>query len=567
MAGRFRLSYSPQYILANLEFVDLIDERYKAALHEHKHAILPTLRFIAANHKGEPGLNASLILLELGEIAGTDRLVERIQSTDREGRRIAMERLAKLPFHSERGGYQVPLDKDAVFTAVLPHLKSPDKSIVSLALDILERLRTPEADAVVMKLITSPHPETRMSVARWLGWQGLDRGALDAVEDLLFVPGQNRHMAHWLTSTLEDFSEKGSADARQRACKLAIRYIRQSLNRDDVYTANDVQRCLNTIANAAPFYEATLLKDVVESGLAPQVRGSALKRLSALEGPEGLHRLCDALKRHDLCRYAAEGLSELAKDTRDERVIYAIKHILEGENWSPFTASMAAAFAATSSASRATLRRVMARAEPGTAMVFHWILKGIDLRQASDLLLTTGMAMPTGEEFAHLERQWQECRDAFSLTLCLMAMGESATQIMVKTVDAVPDHTETISDLCSISRGFFDVEDLHQTIAVGGELTVSFIHKGRSYTLSADRLGRFIDWPAIMTGLNDILGKTRNKGRFFQIKLADEFAFVVFAQKKEFLQVARKLRIPLETNYDGPRKANIEYTRQVLRLV
>jgi hypothetical protein len=182
-------------------------------------------------------------------------------------------------------------------------------------------------------------------------------------------------------------------------------------------------------------------------------------------------------------------------------------------------------------------------------------------------LLTTGIAIPIGEEFAHLETQWEVSHDAFSLTLCLMAISESATQIMVKTVGAIPDHAETISDLCLISRGFFDVEDLHQTLGDGGELTVSFVHKGRPYTLSADRLGRFVDLPVIMTGLNDILGKTRNKGRFFQIKLRGDCAFVVFALKKEFLQVARKLRIPLETNHDAPRQANIDYTRQVLRRV
>jgi hypothetical protein len=444
-------------------------------------------------------------------------------------------------------------------------LQSSDKWIADLALQTLEKLRTPEADAVVMKLIESPNPEIRMSVARWLGRQGLDQGALDAIEDLLFVPDQDRHLAHWLTGTLKNLSEKGPADARQRACKLAIRYIRQNQDRDDVYTANDVQRCLDAVADAAPWHEATLLKEVLESGLALQVRGSALKRLAALEGPEGLYRLCDALKTPYIRHYAAEGLAELAKNTQDKRVIDAIGAILEDDDTpSSMIAKMAEAFVATGGASRAVLRRVMARAETKTAMMIHWIMKGIGLKEASDLLLTTGMAMPAGEDFAHLERQWQDGHDVFYLTLGLMAMGESATQVMIKTVDAVPDHAETISNLCSVSRGFFDVEDLHQTIGDGGELLVGFVHKGRPYTLSADRLGRFLDLPAIMTGLNDILGKTRNKGRFFQIKLDGEVAFVVFALKKEFLQVARKLRIPLETNHDSSRRAAIEYTNQIL---
>jgi hypothetical protein len=207
------------------------------------------------------------------------------------------------------------------------------------------------------------------------------------------------------------------------------------------------------------------------------------------------------------------------------------------------------------------------RADPGTAMMVHWMLKRIGLKDASDLLRTTGMTIPVGDEFDHLERQWHDGHEAFNLTLCLMAISDSCTQIAVKTVDAVPDHAKTISDLCSISRGLFDVEDLHQTITDGGELTVSFVYKGRPYTLSADRLGRFIDFPAIMTGVNDILGKTRNKRRFFQIKLAGDFAFVVFALKKEFMQVARQLRIPLETDHDASRKGNLEYTKQVLRIV
>jgi hypothetical protein len=563
MGERFRLSYSPERILAGLATADLIDERFKAALHQHKDAILPGLIDAAANGAGYIGLNACSILLELGETIGSKGLVDRIKGPSTETRLRAMESLTHLPFDSSRGGYQVPVDKTAVFGAVAPLLESIEPRISALALDILENLGTAEADAMVMTRINDLKPETRMSIACWLGRQGVDRGALDIVEDLVFGPSRNDRLIYRLIGAIKNICDKGSVEDKSRACKLAIRFVRQNLNCTDNGTANHVWWCLKAITAAGSWYEASLLQEVLASPLEWWVRGIALQRLSEIEGKAGLSRLCKALKDRALRKDAAESLAKLAKHLDDPGIIDAIGEALKEETEPRIIAQMAKAFVVAGGSSRALLRNVMARSEPNTAMMIHWILKGIEPKEAADLLMTTGLAMPGAEEFAQYEARWQDDYDAKALLLTLISLSGSLAIIMVEAHAGIPDHTEMVADLCAAAQGFFEVENLHQSVAEGGELTVGFTHKGKPYILSADRLGRFLDLPSIMEGLNEILRKTRNKGRFFQIYEEGEVGLVVFAQKNEFLKVARKLRIPLEMDHDSSRKASIEYSNYV----
>ena len=131
MARRTRSrSFAPDRLVHEWDSADYHDPRFMEALLQHKEQILPAIRNTAMLGHGRLGFNGCVILLFLGEIEGAKHLLDRLRGDDRETRQQAMMRLAYLPFHSERGGYQLPIDKKTVFAAVAPRSIHPSHKFI-----------------------------------------------------------------------------------------------------------------------------------------------------------------------------------------------------------------------------------------------------------------------------------------------------------------------------------------------------------------------------------------------------------------------------------------------------
>jgi hypothetical protein len=99
-------------LLACLEdrLLFLDSELYEAA-QAHRQRVLPELRRISTTAHGELKLNASVLLVDLGDIGGTAGIVTCLASGDSDLCVKALHRLGALPWHRGKGGYQVPLAK------------------------------------------------------------------------------------------------------------------------------------------------------------------------------------------------------------------------------------------------------------------------------------------------------------------------------------------------------------------------------------------------------------------------------------------------------------------------
>lgn len=567
MASRTR--YSPNLILLNLRYADFIDDRYTAALREHADAILPAIRDMAATAAGQVGVNACHVLLQLGEISGTDGLLARIANGSAEEQLSALRCIAHLPYQRDKGGIQVALDKATVLPVAASFLDSPNSELRYYARLILEKLDTPEAGEILLGLIRSPDPEIRTEIVRWLTWNGRDDGALDTIDELLFETAPVAfHRHYWLVHGLESLCRHVDAAVRQRACDLAIRYLRAVSSKTDNDTANNARTCLKAVIAAQPDDEPAILAEVLNSQLMGWVRGEALIRLAELEGDRGLTRLCDALKDSELRSAAAEGLTACAKNSSDATILTRIGEALAAETDQHVIAKMAEAFVAAGGTSRNLLRDVMAKADAHTAMTIHWMLKRIEPKDVIETLIAAGAA-PTAicENTAKYEENWRDKRHAFHLLLGILADAEALAWPIIKT-DMVPaDHVDAIERICKASGAELPIEDATQSVDADGHLHVRFIYDGRPFTLKAEQLGRYLDLPALMNGLNAALQAVGHKKRFFQLTGEGEVAFIVFAFAKEFPKAARKLRLAIETDHDAARRSTMEYVAHVRQVI
>ena len=568
MASRSQ-RYSPNLILLNLGYADFIDGRYTAALREHADAILPAIREMAATAGGQAGVNACRVLLELGEISGTDGLLARIPNGNPDEQLGALKCIAHLPYHREKGGIQVVLDKVAVLPIAAPFLDSSDRELRYLARLILEKLDTQEAGDILLGLIRSPDPEIRTEIVRWLTWNGRDDGALDTIEELLFGARPivfHRH--HWCVHGLESLCKHVDIAVRLRACALAIRYLRAVSSKTDNHTANNARTCLKAVIAAQPDDEPAILAEVLNSQLMGWVRGHALIRLAELDGERGLGRLCDALGDSELRYAAAEGLAKRAKDSSDASVLTRIGEALAAETDQHVIAKMAEAFVAAGGTSRNLLRDVMARADPHTAMTIHWILKRIEPKDVIETLIAARAATDAiRENRVKYEENWQDKRNAFHLLLGIFADAGTLAWPIIKT-DTVPaDHADAIETICKASGGDFPIEDATHSVGADGFLNVQFMHGARPFVLKAEQLGRYLDLPALMNGLNAALQAVGHKKRFFQLTDESEAAFIVFASAKAFPKASRKLRLAIETNHDAARQSSMDYVAHVRQVL
>jgi len=283
-------TFSSERFLKELPELDTDTRAFRRLLEHHRQNVVGALRRAVYETTGRVRLKAAHILLELGDPEGNAVLLDGIASDDPELRKLALFFVAFLPWKRDEDGYPSCLDKAAVFAAIAP--LTADEPLVRT---ILERLGTEEADRRVAGLIDHKDPAVRVEVAKWLALRGEDRGTLAVVEEFVFDESLPKysHLLSNVTDALQYLCERGDGDARQRACRLAMDFVRSRLDDNDNYIANYVWHCLKGIAKVAPAEEPELLQAVIASGLPWWVRGIAL-RLMFVWSPSvtRVHPLC-----------------------------------------------------------------------------------------------------------------------------------------------------------------------------------------------------------------------------------------------------------------------------------
>jgi hypothetical protein len=319
-------AFSPERFLAKADRVEYVHD-IRDDLARHRDAVVPALKAAPAASAGAATLNIGFLLMELGDPAGLVAALRLLPDGDARLRRDVLARFTRLPWHRDKGGYQVPFDESALFGAIAPLVDAADAQTRKLALDVLERLATPEARERVAQLVGHRDPAIRVGAAVGLASRGEDRVALAVIELALFSPTQEIYR---LVGAIEQLCEGGDTTHR-RAAAVAIRFVRQNLSDGDNDVANHVWHCLDGIATVGTADEPELLKEVLASKLQWWTRGIA--------------RLTAALADRDFRAAAAEGLATLARGSDDRAVLTALADTLELDNTARMVAALVQAVA------------------------------------------------------------------------------------------------------------------------------------------------------------------------------------------------------------------------------
>jgi hypothetical protein len=565
--GTRQEAFSLQRFLMDFDRIGTHDERHVATLFRHKEEVVPALLAMITETFGTTKLQASLLLLHLGETAGTQGLIELLSEPNYELRRHTLTSLSLLPYHRDRGGLQVPLDQDAVFAAVDPLIETSDTAIRTLAIRVIDRLRTPASGARMAALITHPAVAVRVESVKWLAHFGDSRRALTALNELLFSSELEDVHRYWLIMALEDLCASDAAEIRQQASHIAMKYARANLEDDDNSIANHVWHCLTGIAAVAPPDESKLLQEILASKLAWWVRGIALERLAELEGAPGLERLCAALKDRQLRKAAADALGKQARGSHEPRIVQALAEALEDAQDLELSTTIIQAMLTVGTPPRSILERAMSRVNPNTAMALHWIFNDIKPRRLAQLLVAADIfEMLSKAELAKYSSRWREERDAASVLFEMLATANRLSDFSCKTGEIPADHAELLQKFARICPPTLTLTDAFQTIEPedGGRCRVSFMLNGRAHSFVAENRGRYYDLQAVMAGLNAALGNIGHRERFFQLYTGGEAAIVTLAVEEPFLAAVRELRIPLEEDPGSAEQAGIAYTNHVI---
>ncbi|HTZ77324.1 MAG TPA: HEAT repeat domain-containing protein [Stellaceae bacterium] len=558
-------AFSPQRLLAELDRIGFIDSEFRAALDRHRDELEPALRRAMAEESGARKLNASVLLLELGDASGTAGLLDLLAGDDREMQWQVLHRLHYLPRDVDRGGYQVPLDRDAICAAVNRFVDAAEARLRDASVWVLGLLDTEAAGHRLAGLISHPEPEVRIQVVQWLSRKGKDGGSLGVIEDLLLRRDAKFHDAYRLTGSLQSLAEHGDADIRLRAAQIAARYALGHLDDGDNETANLVWHCLKILKTARAPDERPVLLEILQSKLRWMVRGVALTRLAELEGEDGIKRLCGALQDWHLRQDAAEGLAKLAGSVPRAEVLDALAAALADEDREDVIAALVEAIMVIGGASRPLLEEAMGRADPRIAMSLHWQLNRIGPKKAAKTLAKAGaMAMPSEETLAKYKSEWDTSRKAYSIVWSMLGEDRRLIGFDCKTGESPADHAELVRDLSGITGQGFEMTDVSQVQESEGTLRVRFVHQDRGHSFLVQQMGRYYDLRSTLDGLNGILEGLGREERFLQLHAGGVVALITFAPEKKFLDVARKLRIPMELDPDAARRAGVDYTNYVL---
>lgn len=559
---------SAERLLAGIDRISFVDAELRSAIAQFRADLVPELQRIATASEGKRKLNACGLLLELGDADGTIGLVDCLSVGAPDLRVAALLRLTQFPWNRDKGGYQVPLGKDAICSAVEPLLGASEPRTRQLALQVLTRLDTVSARARLTGLVAHDDSKLRLGAATWLAGRGEDFGSVAAIESALFNSGTPSNEIHALTLAIQNLARLGNEQIQARVATIAMRYVRSHLADGSNNTANQVWHCLEAIAAAAPDGESELLKEVLNSNLEWWVRGIALKRLASLEGQIGIDRLCEALEDKVFRKDAAEGLAKTARGTRNHRAIDSLRAALTKEADASTISTFVRAVIAVSGGDRTMLDlpNLIERVDPITAMSIQWIIDGIKPKDLAERLSNAGIAdIRTEQQLADYEIRWSDRYDAAGILWGILGTDEKLWAFDCKT-SSVADHAKLVGDLGKICRKVIAIDHASQSNEPGyaEQFRIRFVMGERAFSFVAQSMGRYYDLRSVVNGLNTVLQSLGHGERFFQLYTGDQFAIVVFAPEGAFMEVARDFCIPLELDPDSARQRGMEYTRYVL---
>ncbi|MCB0019873.1 MAG: hypothetical protein KDE09_18915 [Anaerolineales bacterium] len=558
--------WSPIEVIEHIESVDLFDWKFIAWCQTVKEKLEPDLINIMQERSGNEQLQASLLLVHLGNSIGTKGIISCLQSLDINFQNSVLLKTSLLPLSNLGSQAPVPIEKQALVEALQPFLQLDSSSQFSeytqeLAVRIVMLLDVPEAAEIVSPLLRISPISVKATILHFFARKGEDHGALEVAKELIEIESR----VHATVGSLEAYCKGENIDLSRRASNILVDFVLKNYRQQGNDFANHLWHAMDGLVEAEHPDIKRILEQVLHGPVIDFRRGIALRHLAPLDEDAGVSRLTRALQDSNLRQYASESISAIGAVGDNSALSVALLNAIEQEQRERVLAKLVNAYVAVGAELTTMQKPVLERLDPGTRMHLKWLTSGITPQYAANLMVQAEVVPSVSEDTlkdleAHWTKDWSAFRVVREILDRQMAWFDTESGI------SPPDYLDLLAHLLTISDPIFQATDFEQTVNEdNGESLVRYRYMNNEYSFLARNFGDFYDVASVLQGLNQALADAGAGERFMLLYTGDQTTCVIFVPRDSFITVAQQLDLPLESDEDAGQKQGRAFEDVVFR--
>lgn len=344
---------------------------------------------------------------------------------------------------------------------------------------------------------------------------------------------------------------KQSADPTQREkiATLMRNGIARVMHKADNRTANNVWRMLETLAAAAPTWEAEFLETVARSKVEGWSRGAAIRRLASLRGVASLDLLLALTDDPVVAHETASAIASIGTAAATPDVVARLNRML-GETQNGWAPAMAArALIAIGHATDPNLTKHSDSFDVWTRFAVRVKAAGIDALALTERLFDAGIVgedrrtMMKPDMLADIQKAI-DAGDGFRAVVDFLERVRSVYGFDTEW-NPVPAYDAILAELSEVSSPRLPISD---TVVRedGGE--VSCRVAGHPARFSPKFMGDWTDLEAMLGGLNNALAQAGHSGRFANLHSGGQDAYVIVGTADGLAALVETIGLPLDAD-------------------
>ena len=360
---------------------------------------------------------------------------------------------------------------------------------------------------------------------------------------------------YWCILAMRRFVEGGASEAEREAIAVMMRSrIAKRMNKADRWGVNRVREMVETLAAAAPVWEADFLVKVARSKADTMTRGTAIRRIVTLRGVESLDLLMTLADDPQVAADVAGAISTLGPAGATQNVIARLKRMLDepqlGGGWGPSNA--ARALIAIGQASDPVLVKHIDKFDVWTRFVVRVKSAGLTASTLTALLLKAGIVdedrrpMIKGSMLAKMEKAIGS-GEGFQAIVNFLQRVRSVYGFDTEWYPD-PDYKVLLKQLSKISSPRLPISNI--SIRDSGEVSCSIA--GHPACFHPRFMGDWTDLEAVIVGLNSALAEAGRSERFANIQSGGQDAYVILGTIDGLAELVEKVGFPLDESGNAP---------------
>jgi hypothetical protein len=345
---------------------------------------------------------------------------------------------------------------------------------------------------------------------------------------------------------------KQTADAAQRE-EIAIltrNGIAEMMHKDDNGTANNVQSMLETLAAAAPAWEADFLEEVARSKVEGWSRGVAIRRIADLRGVASLDLLMALADDPPVANEVARAVASIGAAAATPRVVAQLKRMLgETENrWAPSEA--ARALVAIGHATDPDLATHTDNFDVWTRFAVRVKAAGINAQALTARLFAAGIvgedrrALMESEMLADMQKAL-DAGDGFNAVVDLLEQVQSVYAFDTEW-NPEPEYDVLLEELSAVSSPRLPIILVPEDVPNEEGSEVCCRVAGHPARFTPKFMGKWIDLDAVLGGLNKALGDAGRPERFADLLSGGQGACVIVGTAGGLAELVETIGLPLD---------------------